>query len=181
MKFNKSQVVFFIKYTLIGVLDRIESGLPTSCDWKDRKEYGRADDPLSLSEYERGALESAGMAIACFYANIADDGMGIYDALASCSNFDTMIETLVRESWKDEGKSIKVVSGQTIDSAYGDLWPNVDQIASTFVEEYLLSFVMDDLPTMPVQHNEPVVHRCMRCGCTSTVEDDLASHPAYGC
>lgn len=27
----------------------------------------------------------------------------------------------------------------------------------------------------------PVVHRCCRCGCTSTVVDELASHPAYGC
>ncbi len=27
----------------------------------------------------------------------------------------------------------------------------------------------------------PNVHRCMRCGSTSTINDEIASHPAYGC
>lgn len=29
--------------------------------------------------------------------------------------------------------------------------------------------------------NEGSIHRCLRCGCTSTIVDELDNHPAKGC
>lgn len=38
-----------------------------------------------------------------------------------------------------------------------------------------------EINCLRVPNSGLVVHRCMRCGCTSTVEDEIASHPAFGC
>lgn len=141
--FSREQSIFVVEAILCSVLDRIESGLPSCIDWKDRKDYANRidNDPLSMSAYDRGAMEAAGMALGVFYAQLSDDGLGIYDALACASvndvDFPTACERLISESWADKGKRIKKrlkINNTTLEKAYGDLWPNTRLYAESFVD-----------------------------------------------
>jgi hypothetical protein len=68
-KFTREQLTFVVQCMLCGAADRIEP-------------EAKEDSP-----YENGAVESAGMALATFYAQLTGDGIGIYDALHLAGGF----------------------------------------------------------------------------------------------
>jgi len=142
-KFTREQLVFFVECSLISVIDSIDHGLPHSAEWEERVECNRPRDPCALSDYETGALESAGMAIAILYADLTGDGISYGDVL-ECTrvghSFYEACEKLVYDSWSDEGKAIKdrqksFEGSYAIKSLYGDLWPDTRKHAEAFVDK----------------------------------------------
>lgn len=83
LTFTRDQLIFTYNCILMAVIDRVEGCLPSGgCPLEERKrQYGEAYK--RLTDYESGALECAGMAIATIYAQITGDGMGVQDALDS--------------------------------------------------------------------------------------------------
>ena len=108
-KFTREQLIFIVEAALVAAVDRIESGMPTSgLTWEERLEYVNGVDRHagSLTAYDRGALESAGMTIAILYAQCTDDGIGIGDALATAGKFCKAVKEWVEKTWEDEGKHV---------------------------------------------------------------------------
>lgn len=102
-RFDREQLIFVAETALIGALDRIESCLPNTSSWEWRKTHSR---PRLLIPYERAALEAAGMSLSVLYAQLTDDGLGIYDALQCADQFEKKCEKLVSEAWKYHGRAI---------------------------------------------------------------------------
>lgn len=154
-KFTREQIVFVAETILVGALDMIESGLPTSIDWQDRiEQLNKIDrDPLSLGPYDRGALEAAGEALSIFYAQVTGDGMGCYDALHCAGEFDKQIEAMVRNAWLDEGKRVKTaIEKRKRQYRLEDVIPNFPDCrkhAETFADifdEYLSPWEPEGVP-----------------------------------
>jgi hypothetical protein len=99
-KLTREQKVWFVELILLSALDRIESGLPDSIDFKT---YQR----VQKSNYDNGALETAGMALGVFYAQLTDDGLGITDALACADRFDDAVDKFMENCWANKGKDFK--------------------------------------------------------------------------
>jgi hypothetical protein len=135
--FTREQAIFVVECILIGTLDRVESGLPHTISYEDR----RRDDPrdtTGLTSYERGGLEAAGMSLGVFFAQLTYEGLDIYDALTCARvddvSFDVAIEHLVRGAWAD-CKRIQAASRRprSLAELYGDLWPDTRKYAEAFV------------------------------------------------
>jgi hypothetical protein len=126
-RFTPEQIVFVAECILAGALDMIESALPTSIEWSDRIDpRNHPDGSLhALGRYERGALEAAGEALSIFYAQLTDDGMSCYDALAVAGGFHQRVETMLREAWADEGGGVNAaVRRQGPEYRLDDVIPN---------------------------------------------------------
>jgi hypothetical protein len=109
-KLDLEQIAFAAECILLGALDMIEGGLPTSIDWADRQQWANriVEEPLELSPYERGALEAAGEALGILYAQLTGDGICCYEALEPLADgFDAAVERMVRESWHDQGQAVE--------------------------------------------------------------------------
>jgi hypothetical protein len=109
-KLDLEQIAFAAECILLGALDMIESGLPTSIDWADRQQWAdrMVEEPLELSPYERGALEAAGEALSILYAQLTGDGISCYEALEHLADgFDGAVERMMRDSWQDQGQAIE--------------------------------------------------------------------------
>jgi hypothetical protein len=142
-KFDRRQLIFLVEATLVSALDRIESCQPTSnITWADRLNMvnGVDADAQRLNAYERGALETAGMMLGVLYAQLTDDGLGIYDALVCADNFQDAVEQWVERVWQDEGKTVMQrihdlpKGGWQIEQAYSN-YPNCNRHAEAFVNE----------------------------------------------
>jgi hypothetical protein len=107
--FTKEQAVFVVEVILQAALDRIESGAPTCIAWEDRlgmlNEYDK--EPKELTAFERGAIESAGMSLGIFAAQLTDEGLGVYDALAAAGKFDKKCEKFIKACWEKKGRIVK--------------------------------------------------------------------------
>jgi hypothetical protein len=114
MLLDPKQFKEVVKMALVAALDRVESGLPDCIDWADRLAHRTTVDPkpLALQGYERGAMETAGMFLACFQLQYTKDGMGIGDALVVAGNFDDAVEQFVINCWKNEGKDFKAAQAK---------------------------------------------------------------------
>lgn len=156
LNFDREQLVFMVDTILIGALDRIESGLPTSSvSYKERKEQLHPSPPASMSWYERGALEAAGMSLGVLYAQLTDDGLGIGDALHCADKFDEACENLVHDTWIDEGKAVidaekaRLGTQYTVEEVYAN-YPDTRKHAESFVDkvfsDYLAKFA--EKPTL---------------------------------
>lgn len=151
-KFDREQLIFVVQSILGGTLDRIDSGLPNNCDWDERVRVA-GDRAEALTSYDRGALESAGMALGIFYAQLTDDGLGIYDALQCADKFDDKCEELTKRCWADKGLSIRQRmerlrgrgSYHVIDDLYNDvfpgLYPNTRRCAEVFVDNVFKEYL----------------------------------------
>ncbi len=106
-KFSREQKIFVIECILMGALDRIASTVPPEITFKERLKMPDPNSYMDLGSYGRGALECAGMALGVFYAQLADDGLGIYDALDSAGRFDEACERFVTQAWWDEGRVVE--------------------------------------------------------------------------
>jgi hypothetical protein len=109
-KLDFEQLALVAECILLGTLDMIESGLPTSIGWADRQQWSNrvVEDPLELSPYERGALEAAGEALSILYAQLTGDGICCYEALEHLAGgFDAAVERMMRESWQDQGRAVE--------------------------------------------------------------------------
>lgn len=139
-KFTKKQLTFIAEAILSSALDMTDSGLPDSISWEDYK--GNA----SGQGYHTGAVESAGMALAIVAAQLINDGVGVYDALAMAGNFDTKIDLLFQKAWEDQGVAVNQRHNdlakkleeegkhyQTAD-LYPGYYPDVHACAVTFAE-----------------------------------------------
>lgn len=146
-KFDRDQLVFMVETILIGVLDRVQSHLPSDCDWDSTVTLG-------LGSYERGALEAAGMALAVLYCNLTGDGMGIGDALNVADYFDAKIEDLYAVAWEDKGVAVKRREAELrqttyqIPSLYTN-WPNVHHCATVFVHKAFDCYILGDPHFIP--------------------------------
>jgi hypothetical protein len=155
LKFAREQIVFVAETVLVGALDMIESGLPTSIDWQDRTEQlNKIDrDPLSLGPYDCGALEAAGEALSIFYAQLTGDGLGCYDALHCAGEFHKQVEAMVRNAWFNEGKEVKAAienrNGlyrlEDVIPNYPDCRKHAEKFAEIF-DEYLSPWEPDGVP-----------------------------------
>jgi hypothetical protein len=99
-KLDLEQIAFAAECILLGALDMIEGGLPTSIDWADRQQWANriVEEPLELSPYERGALEAAGEALSILYAQLTGDGICCYEALEHLADgFDAAVERMMRD------------------------------------------------------------------------------------
>lgn len=85
------------------------------------------------------------MALAVFYAQLTNDGLGIYDALVEADKFDEAVERWVADAWKDGGRTVKerqkrlrtTVTGQFNRSdLYPDM-PNARRHAEAFVRVFV--------------------------------------------
>lgn len=141
-RFDRPQLVYLADIILSSALDRIESGLPTAgLDWADRLCICQGSDPCSFSEYERGTLEMAGMALACLYASLTGDGLGIGDALVCADHFDTACGVLLRRAWENGGNPVRKLDKelaangpQSLSERYKGYWPNTTHHAEAFVD-----------------------------------------------
>lgn len=138
-KYDREQIIFAAEAILCGALDRIEDGLPTNIDleWAERKkELGPGS---ALSAYERGALEGAGMALAVLYAQLNNDGLGIYDALCCAGDFHKQVEAMMRNAWFNDGKDIKKKTKgsyriEKLIPNYPDCRKHAEEFANSFTE-----------------------------------------------
>lgn len=146
-RFDRAQLVFVVEAILASVLDRLECGLPHEIEWQERQKFC---DPVyknavGLLAYERGALEQAGMSMAVFYAQLTNDGLGIYDALVEADKFDEAVEQWVANAWEDEGRVVKDRQMKLRTKANGryrlsDLYPdmpNAHRHAEAFVRVFV--------------------------------------------
>jgi len=148
-RFDREQLVFFAEAVLCSALDRIESGMPTSgIDWKERLHYENCIDQnaKTLTSWDRGALETAGMALAVFYAQLTGDGLAICDALACADSFDDAVEQWVETTWADEGEAVRkriddLCSSQhwPISNAYVN-YPDCRRHAEAFVDRVFTEY-----------------------------------------
>ena len=107
--FSRAQLLFAVEAILVAARDRVESGLPTSgVTWQDRLGYANAvdADPKTLTAYDRGALECAGMFLGVLYAQLTGDGLGISDALVCADHFDEAVQKWVATACGDEGEAV---------------------------------------------------------------------------
>jgi hypothetical protein len=140
-RFEREQIVFVVECILVAALDRISDGLPDCIDYADRVAAvnGYHTDAKNLLSYEEGALESAGMALGAFYAQLTGDGLGIGDALACADHVDDACRKLVAAAWADEGLAVRQrlvqLHGHTFHRTdlYPD-FPNSRRHAERFVE-----------------------------------------------
>ena len=95
---TREQQLWFVQVVLLSTIDRINSFLPDSLDWKDYK---------SNRDNTNGPLETAGMILGVFYAQQTDDGLGIGDALVCAGHFDEKCEQFLNNAWKGEGVRFK--------------------------------------------------------------------------
>ena len=148
-RFEREQLVFFVEIILISALDRIESGMPTSgITWKDRLDYvnGIDTNAKSLTARDRSALETAGMALGVLYAQLTDDGLGIWDALVCADHFEKAVQDWVEQTWADEGKTVYKrmqtlgSGGWQIEQAYAN-YPDCNKHAEAFVNEVFREYL----------------------------------------
>lgn len=145
--FKRDQLVLVVKLAMIAAVDCVESGTPTGgINFSERVRIaGSEAEARSLTWFERGALESTGMTLACLYAHLTDDGLSAGDALA-ITGFDKAIREWIELIWKDNGDTVRDKmkelgeSGWQVKQAYTN-YPDCDVHAAKFVDamfgEYL--------------------------------------------
>jgi hypothetical protein len=152
-RFDRDQIIFVAELILVAALDRIESCMPTAgITWEERLKgvNGYHSDAAKITAYEAGALETAGMALAVFYAQLTDDGLGIGDALGVAGNFYEACHNWVETVWENEGKTVhnkikqlqkdNPLSGWNISEAYTN-YPDCRKHAETFAD-----FLVENYP-----------------------------------
>lgn len=148
-KFSREQLLLVVEAILCSALDRIESGQPTSgVTWEDRLELVNKVNTHAgkLGSYERGAMEMAGMALAVLFANLTDDGIGIYDALHCADAFEKAVEAWVELTWSDHGAAVRQrmnelgEGGWQIKQAYTN-YPDAKHHAEAFVNELFSDYL----------------------------------------
>ena len=132
-RFTQEQVTFMAECLLLGALDMIECGLPTSITWEERN---TGKHPKALTGYEQGALESVGEALSILFAQLTRDGMGCYDALVCAGNFDDAVETMMREAWKDQGKSYNEDPENYVIPHYPDCRKHAEDFVATMIGQF---------------------------------------------
>jgi len=149
-KFSKEQIILVAEAIHSAALDRLEKSLPTSMTWKERLDYCStgAGDPLSLTAFDRGAVQVAGMALAMLHLLTTHDSLGIHDALICACRFEEAIERLVREAWADGGESVRTRWARfgNLADTYGDLWPDPRRHAEEFFFLALSGFEQSQSP-----------------------------------
>ena len=99
-KFSKEQFVFVIESIFDGLVDRIESSLPSAVGMKDYEDCTRESLEHSLSPM----IESASMAVAIIYAQTTeDDCMEIMEA-AEAMGWEDTINAYIKDNVKRKGK-----------------------------------------------------------------------------
>ena len=105
--FSRDQLILVSKLAMIAAVDRIESGMPTSCDWESRLTIaGSEKSAMTLTSHDEGCLATTGMNLACLYAQLTDDGTGIGDAL-QVSGFEKAVREWVELACRDKGDTVK--------------------------------------------------------------------------
>jgi hypothetical protein len=136
-KFNQKQLVFVAETILKACLDRIESILPTSTNVQPTIDNG-------MECYSDGVIETAGMSLAIFYAQLTDDGLDIGDALAAAENFNTTCNLLIKSSWENNGEKVKAACKKNkyymleeVLPNYPDAKKHAEAFVNTVFKEYL--------------------------------------------
>lgn len=148
-KFDREQLIFVVEAILIGALDRVGASLPDSVSFAERGRLSHGT-PRSLTGYEQGGLEAAGMSLGVLYAQLTGDGLGIGDALHTAGKFDAALGRLVEGAWEDDGAPLMArqesAKGQsyTIDWLYGSLWPNTRRHAEQFVDAVFKDYLAEE-------------------------------------
>lgn len=127
MKFTKEQMVVVVKSILDGILDHVESELPSTI---------HQPRSTNLSDSAHSAIETGGMILAIFYSEITNDGIAIYDALEKAGKFLTKTRELYQNAWKKPNKIWKKLPKWT--DSYNKLypeWPDTQICAETFVND----------------------------------------------
>lgn len=137
--FSRDQLILVSKLAMIAAVDRIESGMPTSCDWESRLTIaGSEKSAMTLTSHDEGCLATAGMNLACLYAQLTDDGTGIGDAL-QVSGFEKSVREWVELACRDKGDTVKArieqlgSGGWQIHEAYTN-YPNCEELATKYVD-----------------------------------------------
>jgi hypothetical protein len=136
---SREHFQFVVETILNAALDRIEAGLPDSIDW-DTRESLMNGKTVDLIGYEHGAIETAGMVLACLQVPITDEGLSIYDALKLANNFHKACEKFVANAWKNKGKNLmaaqaKLTPPYQIKKLYGQFhYPDVAKHAKAFTK-----------------------------------------------
>lgn len=117
--FTKGQLILACQAIINGAIDRIESALPQFKDdcWESH----------NFKYWVRSSLETAGTALACFYASVTADGLAISDALAVSGLEETVekwLEPYYQAAEKGRTKAKPAVSND----------PHALPLATLFVE-----------------------------------------------
>lgn len=145
-KLNRDQLVFIAETILVGAFELVEQGGPIDTTLENRYEKVESGPLTSLSGYEQGAVEGAGMALSIFYAKVTDDGVGAGDAL-DVSGFLDACEHFMACAWEDEGSAACnrydqfAKNGVRISEVYGDYYPNIRQLAERFVDKMFADYL----------------------------------------
>ena len=99
-KLTREQIVFVADAIISAAFDRVESGLPP-CTPKSERE----SDETALIAYERGATESAAMALATLYAQITGEGIGITDIWVMVIG--DAVDDFIAECLKRDGRTLE--------------------------------------------------------------------------
>ena len=150
-RFTRKQLVFVAETILTGIMDRIDSVMPHTIPYNDKEAEPKNPD-AGWSHYIDGAMESGGMALACFYAQLTDDGLAIYDALACADNFDSVCLAAYKESWgnrkrirkaqkelsaKGKAYNIKTDLYESLKLVYPDAKKHAEAFVDKCFKEYL--------------------------------------------
>lgn len=159
-RFSRKQLIFVVDMILTGIMDRIDSVMPHTTPYTD-KEAEPKDPSGDWSHYIDGAMESGGMALACFYAQLTNDGLGIYDALLCAGEFDSECDKAYRKAWKSakrirsaQAKLAKKGKAYNIKTdLYAPLklvYPDTEKHAEQFVLECFKEYLAEKAPTEKV-------------------------------
>lgn len=97
-EFTTDQKIFVVEAIMNACLDRIEATMPSSGITRAE----RAENIDATHAWENSALETAGVGIAIFYAQLTGDGLGITDMLdtplVDGKSFRNFIEDYIKEA-----------------------------------------------------------------------------------
>lgn len=104
-KFDREQLVFVVETILCSARDRLLSGvLPDDISYEDLPEEYKGG---SLGDHGESVLETAGMSLAIFAAQLINDGVEPWYALEAAARYDETLNNFFADVWKDKGKKVQ--------------------------------------------------------------------------
>ncbi len=106
-KFTKDQMVFMAEAALLASLEQVESGMPHLIDWDRRLTLAGQTKPKQLTQFEQGAVKTAGMTLSIMSAQLHDAPLGVADALKMAGKFDQKVAEFVKACWAEQGAVVR--------------------------------------------------------------------------
>ena len=124
-RFESDQLLLVVTAMMNGCMDRIGSALPQYDSKADQKAWRQLYKSGRFEAMVSACLETTGMSMACLYASITDDGLGIGDAI-DMSGLDEVID-----NWLAPYRAAGTIGKAII---FKGEHPDIDDCAKKFIE-----------------------------------------------